>query len=99
MTWQRGSDGSDPVRSDPVGRLGGTQELRKVERSWRLAEGTLACPRCDVPVMPAGEPLMPRDAMACPFCGHGAHVRDFLSLGVPTRPTRVQVRVVSRARR
>jgi hypothetical protein len=33
------------------------------------------------------------DPLICPFCGHRATVRDFLSLAVPTRPARVEVRV------
>jgi hypothetical protein len=31
--------------------------------------------------------------MSCGFCGHDGALRDFLSLGEPTRPTRVVVRV------
>jgi hypothetical protein len=30
-------------------------------------------------------------------CDHAAPVRDFLSLGEPTRPARVQVRIVARS--
>jgi hypothetical protein len=33
------------------------------------------------------------DALECPLCSHGAPVRDFLSLGEPTRPARVVVRL------
>jgi len=33
--------------------------------------------------------------MRCPFCAHRGAVRDFLSLGEPTRPTRVEVRIVT----
>jgi hypothetical protein len=39
------------------------------------------------------------DPLTCPFCGHGATVRDFLSLAAPTRPARVEVRVVQPAGR
>jgi hypothetical protein len=85
--------GSEPVRPDPVGRLSGTQEERRVERSLRLATGTVACPSCDAPVLPAGV-VGPADPIGCPFCGHAAAVRDFLSLAAPARPARVEVRVV-----
>jgi hypothetical protein len=35
--------------------------------------------------------------MGCPFCRHDGAVRDFLSLAAPSRPARVEVRVVRRA--
>jgi hypothetical protein len=74
---------------------GEVQEERRLARSSVLAVGTLACPGCDVPVVPAA-PMSPADAIGCPFCGHTAAVRDFLSLLPPARPARVAVRVVRR---
>ncbi len=65
-------------------------------RASHLAVGTLACPACDAPVVPGG-PLGPADPVACPYCDHEARVRDFLTLGEPTRPTRVVVRLRSAA--
>jgi hypothetical protein len=62
-----------------------------------LASGSLACPRCDVPVHIAGT-VGPATWLGCPFCHHAAPLRDFLTLGEPTRPARVTVRVVSRPR-
>jgi len=97
MAMQRGFDGAEPVRPDPVGRLAGTQEERRVVRSSLLATGTLACPACDAPVVP-DRPLSPADPLACPWCAHGGVVRDFLSLAAPARPTRVEVRVVAPGR-
>jgi hypothetical protein len=94
MSLQRGIDGSEPVRPDPVGRMAGTQEERRGRTSTRLGTGTLACPRCDAPVAIVGA-VSPAEALGCPFCGHTAAVRDFLSLEPPTRPMRVEVRVVS----
>src|SRR5436305_10045329 len=94
MSFHRAMGGSEPARPDPVGRLAGTLEERRVTRSARLATGTVACPRCDAPVLPAGV-VSPADALACPFCGHAAAVRDFLSLAAPPRPARVEVRVVA----
>ena len=78
---------------EPVGRLGGTEELRRVVRSTRLATGTLACPECDAPVAPGPSPLRPADPIACPYCRHAAPAREFLSLAAPTRPARVAVHV------
>jgi hypothetical protein len=94
VSFERGFD-SGPVRPDPVGRMGGTEEERRVTRSTRMATDTLACPRCDAPVAPAG-PLAPADLIGCPFCLHAGAVRDFLSLVAPARPARVAIRVIAR---
>lgn len=96
MSMHRGIDGAEPVRPDPTGRMGAQEELR-IARSSRLATGTLACPRCDAPVATDG-PRSPAEALSCPFCAHAGALRDFLSLGEPTRPARVEVRVVDRPR-
>ena len=101
MALQRGIDGSDPVRPESIGRLGGTQEERRVTRSRLLAAGTLACPACDAPVAPPAppdQPLTPAAPLSCPVCAHAGAVRNFLSLATPTRPARVEVRVVQRGR-
>jgi hypothetical protein len=68
------------------------EELRPA-RGDHLGSGSLACPRCDAPVMLAA-PTSPSARLRCPFCAHGAPLRDFLTLGEPTRPARVEVRVV-----
>ena len=91
MTLQRGMDDQDPIRPERVGRL--AEERRA---SSRLAVGTLACPQCDAPVALTGARMRPADPIGCPFCGHAGAVRDFLSLGEPTRPMRVEVRIVQR---
>jgi uncharacterized paraquat-inducible protein A len=93
MAFHRGIDGSDPVRSEPVGGVAGAHEHRPATRG-RLASGTLACPECDAPVALLRGPVAPTDALNCPYCRHTAAVRDFLSLAHPTRPARVAVRVV-----
>lgn len=98
MSLQRGIDGSEPLRPERVGRLGGAHEERRVTRSSQLAVGTLACPACDAPVSPGDAPLSPGSPLHCPFCGRSGAVRDFLTLGAPSRPAHVVVRVVERAR-
>ena len=98
VALHRGIDGSEPIRPEPITRLAGSFEERRSVRSWRLATGTLACPHCDVPVAPAGTSLRPSDRIACPYCFTSGFVRDFLSLAAPTRPARVQVRVVAPTR-
>lgn len=90
---ERGTGGSDPLRAEPVGRI--VHEERRRARTSHVASGTLACPDCDAPVVPA-RPMAPAEAIACPFCDHAAPVRDFLSLASPTRPAHVDVRVVRR---
>jgi len=89
VSFERKHDG------EPIGRLSGIEEERRVTRTTRLATGTLACPRCDAPVMPAGA-VGPADPLACPYCAHAGAVRDFLSLTPPPRPARVEIRVVAR---
>ena len=58
---------------------------------------TLACPACDAPVFPAGAHLSPASPLTCPFCGEAGHVRDFLTLGAPTRAAHVVIKVISPA--
>jgi hypothetical protein len=72
--------------------LAGRHELRP-ERATQVARGTLACPGCDVPVLPERGGVAPADLIACGYCGHTAPAREFLSLAEPTRPTRVTVSV------
>jgi hypothetical protein len=98
MAFQRGIDGSEPLRPEPVGRVGGAHEERRAREAGSLGTGTLACPRCDAPVAPLGT-MAPADGLGCPFCGHAGAVRDFLSLATPTRPARVRVRVAMRGGR
>jgi hypothetical protein len=93
VSLQRGIDGPEPIRRQPVERLGGSREIRPDERPWVVAEGTFACPSCDAPVLPDGA-VAPSAAAACPWCSHAGFVRDFLSLESPARPARVVVRVV-----
>jgi hypothetical protein len=75
-------------------RASGMHEERREKRGARLAGGTLACPSCDAPVALTGGPVSPAAALDCPFCGRAGSVSDFLSLGEPSRPARVVVRVV-----
>jgi len=95
MAFQRGIDGSDPVRGEPIATTGGSEELRRVHREGHMATATMACPECDAPVAPAGR-VRPADLAICPFCGTSGAVRQFLTLEDPARPARVVVRVVLR---
>jgi hypothetical protein len=91
MGLHRGIDGSEPIRPEPVGRF----EVRpSVARVGTLGTGTLACPECDAPVALGAGPRRPHDALSCPFCGCAGALRDFLSLAAPTRPARVEIRLV-----
>jgi hypothetical protein len=92
-------DPSDPLRPEPVTRLSGNQSERRIARTSHLATGTLACPHCDAPVALGPFAVTPATPLSCPYCEHGAPLRDFLSLAAPARPARVAVRVVDRGRR
>ena len=94
MALQRGIDDSDPVQ--PVGRAAARHQYLRETTSTLLAVGTLACPDCDAPISPPPGPMSPADPLGCGYCLHAGRVRDFLSLAEPTRPTRVDVRVVLR---
>jgi hypothetical protein len=91
MSFLRGIDGS-PAGDDR--NLAAHEETRRPLRRGVLAVGTLACGRCDAPVSPGGRSLAITDALSCPYCDHAGVVRDFLSLAVPTRPARVEIRVI-----
>ena len=95
MEFDRGIGNPD---WEPIGRQAGTQEEYRLTRSSTLGAGTLACPRCDLPVALAAGRATPAEALGCPFCGHAGAVRDFLTLGEPSRPAHVVVRVVAPAR-
>ena len=85
--WTGGS--TDPcVRAEHV-----EQRKRRAQREGVVAAGTIACDRCDAPVAIGPGELPISQPLTCPFCGHRGAAREFLSLAVPTRPTRVQVRV------
>jgi hypothetical protein len=90
---QRGSDGADAAAASGPAPIVEHHEQRRLRAVQRLGLGTLACPHCDAPVATA-RALSPVEPLGCPYCGHGAAVRDFLSLGTPARPARVEVRVV-----
>jgi hypothetical protein len=79
-------------------RVAPRYELRRSRATRELATGTLACPHCDAPVLPDGA-VSPADPMSCGYCAHEGFVRDFLTLGEPSRPTHVVVRVRVAGRR
>ena len=93
MPFQREIEGDGPVRPQPIERSDGRVERFRTERSSHVASGTLACPACDAPTLPDPGGMSPSSSISCGFCRHSGAVRDFLSLGQPTRPARVVVRV------
>ena len=97
MGYLRGVDGAAASATGLPARLTpGHVERRRAVRSGQLAVGTLACPRCDAPVSIGERPLPAAARLSCPFCAHHAPLREFLTLGAPTRPARVVVRVALR---
>lgn len=99
VTFQRGIDGSEPVRARPISARPGAHEDRQTSRSWRLATGTLACPRCDAPVVLGGRAVSPAADLDCPFCRHTAPLRDFLAGGALAARARGGARAAARSRR
>jgi hypothetical protein len=85
---------ADAGRSDRDEPAVGYEELRRASRAGTLDVGTLACARCDAPVALAGA-VAPSDPLSCPYCLHTAAVHEFLTLGEPTRPTRVVVTITA----
>jgi hypothetical protein len=82
----------------PSDRATATFEEERRSRAGRVA-GSLACPECDAPVALAAPRMTPGEPLGCPFCGRAGAVRDFLTLGEPTRPARVVVHVAPVATR
>jgi len=97
MAFGRGIDGGEPARAQPIEARAGAFEVRRAARAFRLP-ATLACPRCDAPVALGGRAVAFSEQLDCPFCRHLAPLRDFLSLAMPTRPARVEVRATVRPR-
>jgi hypothetical protein len=77
---------------DGAGLIRDDLEVRRDSRP-ALWAGTLACVRCDAPVALGPEPLSPSAPLRCPYCDHRGPLHTFLTLGAPTRPARVVVRV------
>lgn len=98
MAIGQGIDGSDPRRAQPVAARAGWQEERHAARPWSLGPATLACPCCDAPVALGGRAVKFSQSLDCPFCYHAAPLRDFLSLALPSRPARVEIRMIPRVR-
>ena len=69
----------------------GYEELRPSSRVGILDVGTLACSRCDAPIALGDRSVSPSEPLSCPYCLHTAAVREFLTLGAPTRPAHVRV--------
>jgi hypothetical protein len=91
VAFQRGSDGADPVRG-----AGGPHHVeQRIRHTTLVATGTFACPHCDAPI-PPHVPIRPVALMICPYCLRSGRARDFLSLDAPSRPARVEVRIVPR---
>jgi DNA-directed RNA polymerase subunit RPC12/RpoP len=91
VSFLRGIDGSHPGDDQ---NLAPHEERRRPIRRGVFTEATLACEHCDAPVALGGRSLSITDELSCPYCDHAGLVRDFLSLERPTRPARVEIRVV-----
>lgn len=73
-------DPSDWERLDAGREVEPVVEHKVIRRSLQeLGRGTLACPSCDLPLLPF-EPVSVTTALECPFCGEVAPARRFLHL-------------------
>lgn len=73
-----GDRGQPDVRT---GRSGGSAvgEDRRLVRGGVivLARGSLGCPRCSLPVLPAPK-VAPREPLRCAYCDHTAEALEFM---------------------
>jgi len=86
--WTGGGSSESRSRAEHV-----EERKRRADRNGVIAIGTIACPRCDAPIAIGPDEIALTDRLTCPFCERQGPVRGFLSLVLPTRPTRVQVRL------
>jgi hypothetical protein len=71
------SDWRRPERDRAVGT--GTHRNVTRRAAQQIGRGSLACPSCDLPLLPVRVGIS--DPIACPFCGHAQAARGFLRLG------------------
>ncbi len=83
-------DPSDLGPQERRERVPGAEQKRFGERHWRVANGTFACPACEVPVALGGS-LSLGVILRCPFCDRAAPAREYLTLTDSPRPARVEV--------
>jgi hypothetical protein len=80
----------DPREGAPVEPAVEHRVIRRTSR--RIGEGTLACPCCDLPVLPV-EAISATSRFRCPFCAETRPAGQFLRLdSVDTPANRVYVR-------
>jgi hypothetical protein len=85
MPFELAPDPGDRGEPDvKLGRVGGAAvgEDRRLVRDGVqvLARGSLACPRCALPICPAPR-TRPRAEVRCGFCDHSGPAREFLREG------------------
>ena len=93
MSFIGGGDRSEAGPGSENRAVDALVEQRLATRTDVIGTGTMACSRCDAPVSIGVQGRLLTDHLSCPFCGHQAAARDFLSVGAPTRPARVQIRL------
>ena len=86
--WTLGGSSQPGSRAEQV-----SERKPRADRNGAIAAGTIARARCDAPASIGPDQVDVTEALTCPFCTPQRPVWEFLSLDVPTRPTRVQVRL------
>ncbi|MGI8461813.1 MAG: hypothetical protein ACR2OC_09315 [Solirubrobacterales bacterium] len=90
MSLQPNYDAGEGLSEERRERLPGHEHERRLGRSWRVAEGSFACPSCDLPIGVNGG-LELTTGVGCAYCAHEGPARDFLEISGPPRPARVAV--------
>lgn len=86
--WTLGGSSQPGSRAEQV-----SERKLGADPNGAIAAGTIACARCDTPMAVGPDQVAVTKALTCPFCTPQRPVWEFLSLDVPTRPTRVGVRL------
>ena len=94
MSFLSGGDWTGRGSSQPGSRAEQVSQRKlRADRNGAIAAGTIACARCDAPVAIGPDRVAVTEALTCPFCTGQRPVGEFRSLAVPTRLTRIQVRL------
>jgi hypothetical protein len=85
LTPQPGEPGADRA-SAGADRDGGRLERRLLRDGEQvIARGSLACPRCELP-LPAAPPMTASRWVVCGWCGHSARAVELLRAGAAGPP-------------
>ncbi|UJA21316.1 hypothetical protein HJD18_14570 [Thermoleophilia bacterium SCSIO 60948] len=79
------ADRARPDRATDAEPLVEHRIIRRRERV--IAEGSLVCPSCELPVLPLPQALGIAEPLECAFCGHSERASAFVRTGARDVPT------------